>query len=168
MTLLSVVVVSASAKPQTVAELAMYKGADRQQILEAGAKKEGKLTFYTSGILKQAVRPVVHAFEKKYPFIKVRIFRGDSENRGINLYACGNAQNGEIVSEGMVNIAGGAVAAGKENQVDISFLHGLGGTTCIISSRYSLFPLRAGERMRRESTLSGNVLAHLTWRGYQF
>ena len=69
----------AAGKPQTVAELALYKGADRQQILEAGAKKEGKLTFYTSGILKQAVRPVVNAFEKKYPFIKVNIWRGTGE-----------------------------------------------------------------------------------------
>ena len=69
----------AAGKPQTVAELALYKGADRQQILEAGAKKEGKLTFYTSGILKQAVRPVVNAFEKKYPFIKVNIWRASTK-----------------------------------------------------------------------------------------
>ncbi|MFC1817210.1 ABC transporter substrate-binding protein [Thermodesulfobacteriota bacterium] len=68
----------AAEKPVTVAELALYKGADRQQILEAGARKEGKLTFYTSGILKQAVRPVVNAFEKKYPFIKVQIWRASS------------------------------------------------------------------------------------------
>jgi iron(III) transport system substrate-binding protein len=66
---------SAAKKPATMAELAMYKGADRQQILEEGAKKERKLTFYTSGILTQAVRPVVDAFEKKYPFIKVEIWR---------------------------------------------------------------------------------------------
>jgi hypothetical protein len=66
---------SAAKKPATMAELAMYKGADRQQILEEGAKKEGALTFYTSGILKQAVNPVVEAFQKKYPFIKVDIWR---------------------------------------------------------------------------------------------
>ena len=76
--LFTAVVASAAEKPQTVAQLAMYKGADRQQILEEGARKEGKLTFYTSGILKQAVRPVVSAFEKKYPFIKVDIWRGDT------------------------------------------------------------------------------------------
>jgi iron(III) transport system substrate-binding protein len=69
---------SATKKPTTMAELAMYKGADRQQILEEGAKKEGKLTFYTSGILKQAVNPVVEAFQKKYPFIKVDIWRASS------------------------------------------------------------------------------------------
>ncbi len=69
---------SAAKKPSTMAELAFYKGSDRQQILEEGAKKEGALTFYTSGILKQAVNPVVEAFQKKYPFIKVDIWRASS------------------------------------------------------------------------------------------
>jgi len=65
-------------RPHDITELALYKGADRQRILEEGAKKEGKLTFYTSGILTQAVRPVVDAFEKKYPFIKVEIWRAST------------------------------------------------------------------------------------------
>jgi len=71
-------VLSADKKPVTMAELALYKGADRQQILEEGAKKEGSLTFYTSGILKQAVNPITDAFQKKYPFIKVNIWRASS------------------------------------------------------------------------------------------
>ncbi len=71
-------VLGAAKKPATMAELAMYSGADRQQILEEGAKKEGKLTFYTSGILKQAVNPVVESFKKKYPYIKVDIWRASS------------------------------------------------------------------------------------------
>lgn len=66
---------AAQKKPAAMAELALYKGADRQQILEEGARKEGTLTFYTAGILKQAVRPVVDAFEKRYPFLKVDIWR---------------------------------------------------------------------------------------------
>jgi iron(III) transport system substrate-binding protein len=65
---------SAPKKPMTVEELALYRGTDRQQILEEGAKKEGNLTFYTMGIMHN-VRPVVAAFEKKYPFIKVNIWR---------------------------------------------------------------------------------------------
>ncbi len=71
---------AATKKPTTPAELALYKGSDRQQILEEGAKKEGSLVFYTSGILTQAVRPVVDAFMKKYPFIKVEIWRAGSES----------------------------------------------------------------------------------------
>ena len=72
-------VLAAAKKPSTMAELALYNGTDRQQILEEGAKKEGALTFYTSGILKQAVTPVVDAFKKKYPFIKVQIWRASSQ-----------------------------------------------------------------------------------------
>ncbi len=65
----------AANKPSTAAELAMYKGSDRQQILEEGAKKEGKITFYTSGTIEQSVGPLVDAFKKRYPFINVDIWR---------------------------------------------------------------------------------------------
>lgn len=70
---------SAPKKPGTVAELALYQGADRQQLLEEGAKREGKLTFYTTGILQQGVRPVVAGFEKKYPYLKVDIWRSGAD-----------------------------------------------------------------------------------------
>lgn len=66
----------AAKKPGTLEELALYKGADRQQILEEGAKKEGKLLVYTTGT--QAVTPVNEAFQKKYPFIKVETWRTSS------------------------------------------------------------------------------------------
>ena len=36
------------AKPMSAAELALYKGNDREKILLEGAKKEGQVTFYTS------------------------------------------------------------------------------------------------------------------------
>ncbi|MFC1815020.1 ABC transporter substrate-binding protein, partial [Thermodesulfobacteriota bacterium] len=73
------ITLSAQKRPTTVAELALYKGADRQQILEEGAKKEGKLIFYTVQTLKQPVRPLVNAYQKKYPYIKVEIWRGGSK-----------------------------------------------------------------------------------------
>lgn len=60
--------------PVTVAELALYRGADRQRILEEGAKKEGTLTFYTSGIMTQTVRLILDAFKKEYPYIKVEVW----------------------------------------------------------------------------------------------
>jgi hypothetical protein len=34
-------------KPTTLAELAVYNGPDREQLLVAGAKKEGKVVWYT-------------------------------------------------------------------------------------------------------------------------
>ena len=36
---------AAQSKPVTLAELALYQGADREKILLDGAKKEGQLTF---------------------------------------------------------------------------------------------------------------------------
>lgn len=104
------IAVSAPKRPTTVAELALYEGTDRQQILEEGARKEGTFTFYTSGILTMAVRPVVEAFEKKYPYIKVEIWRGDSTQlvpRTFEEYRAGRhivdavevSQSGEIILE---------------------------------------------------------------------
>ena len=43
-----------------------------------GAKKEGKLTWYTSMNIDDS-QPLVDAFMKKYPFIKAELWRGSSE-----------------------------------------------------------------------------------------
>ena len=66
-----------AAKPTTVAELAQYSGADRQQLLEAGARQEGKVLWYTSLIVDQLVRPIKQGFEKKYPFVTMEFFRAN-------------------------------------------------------------------------------------------
>ncbi|MGE5095496.1 MAG: ABC transporter substrate-binding protein [Betaproteobacteria bacterium] len=62
---------------QTVADLAAYTGADREQKLAAGAKKEGQLDIYTSMQVKD-LEPLAQAFEKKYG-VKVSIWRASSE-----------------------------------------------------------------------------------------
>ena len=67
---------SQTKKPTTIAEVALYKGDDRQQILEEGARKEGKLIFYTTGT---QAKYLVKAFQKKYPYIDVVEWRGGSE-----------------------------------------------------------------------------------------
>jgi iron(III) transport system substrate-binding protein len=64
----------------TVEDVALLKSAERQKILVEGAKKEGKVTFYTGLIVDQVVRPLKDGFEKEYPFIQVDFFRGNSEN----------------------------------------------------------------------------------------
>jgi ABC-type Fe3+ transport system substrate-binding protein len=64
----------------SIEDVAMMKGADRQKILVEGARKEGKLMWYTTLIVDQVVRPVKEAFEKEYPFIQVEFYRGNSEN----------------------------------------------------------------------------------------
>ncbi|MFC1817000.1 ABC transporter substrate-binding protein [Thermodesulfobacteriota bacterium] len=69
------IALSAPKRPTTVAELALYEGADRQQILEEGARKEGKIVYYTVNVNSR-----LHAnpFQKKYPYIKVEIWRASS------------------------------------------------------------------------------------------
>ena len=78
--------VSPAAQPLTAAEVALLNSPERQKILEEGAKKEGKVVWYTPLIVNQAVRPLKEAFEKKYPFIKVAEWRtegGDVMKRAI-------------------------------------------------------------------------------------
>ncbi|HXT56056.1 MAG TPA: hypothetical protein VN826_16295, partial [Candidatus Eisenbacteria bacterium] len=62
----------------SVEEIALYNKSDRQKILIEGAKKEGKISWYTTLIVDQVVRPVKEAFEKEYPFLQVEYFRGNS------------------------------------------------------------------------------------------
>jgi len=59
----------------TVEEVALMKSANREKLLIEGAKKEGKVVFYTGLIVDQVVRPVKAAFEKEYPFVQVEFFR---------------------------------------------------------------------------------------------
>ncbi|HWP60754.1 MAG TPA: extracellular solute-binding protein [Candidatus Acidoferrales bacterium] len=62
-------------KPASAADLARYTGADREQVLFAGAKKEGKVVWYTSLI---SYKEIAQAFEAKYPGVKVEAYRGNS------------------------------------------------------------------------------------------
>jgi iron(III) transport system substrate-binding protein len=62
----------AGAQTKSVADLASYRGADREEMLKAGAKKEGKLVWYTS---LTAHRDIANVFEAKYPGIKVETYR---------------------------------------------------------------------------------------------
>jgi iron(III) transport system substrate-binding protein len=59
----------------TTDEIANYKGADRQNVLEAGAKKEGELLWIGGLNEKRGTRPILKAFKKKYPFIKAKAIR---------------------------------------------------------------------------------------------
>src|SRR5882672_4670232 len=62
----------------TAEEVLNYKGPDRQSLLEEGARREGTVFIYSGMIVNQLLRPLTEAFEKKYPFIKTRYWRGDS------------------------------------------------------------------------------------------
>ena len=62
----------ASAQTKSVSDLANYRGADREEMLKAGAKKEAKMVWYTS---LTAHRDIANVFEAKYPGIKVETYR---------------------------------------------------------------------------------------------
>src|ERR1051325_1893088 len=71
----------------SVEEIALYNKQDRQKMLIEGAKKEGKISWYTTLIVDQVVRPVKEAFEKEYPFVQVEYFRGNSERLVQKMFA---------------------------------------------------------------------------------
>jgi len=64
-------------KPVTLSDLVAYTGADREQILSAGAKAEGKVVWYTS-LAGSSYKELAQGFEKKYPGIKVDVYRAAS------------------------------------------------------------------------------------------
>jgi iron(III) transport system substrate-binding protein len=68
-----------SRPPSTVAELSVYTGADREQLLYTGGKSEGTVTWYTS-LAGDSYKALARAFETKYPGLKLEAYRaGGSE-----------------------------------------------------------------------------------------
>lgn len=63
--------------PKTAAELAKYLGADRERVLYEGAKKEGKVVWYTSLTI---YKEMAKAFEGKYPGVTVEVYRAPAVN----------------------------------------------------------------------------------------
>jgi iron(III) transport system substrate-binding protein len=67
-----------SGKPTKIADLAAYDKPDREQILYAGAKSEGKVTWYTS-LAGGSYKEMASTFEGKYPGVKVEAYRATSQ-----------------------------------------------------------------------------------------
>jgi iron(III) transport system substrate-binding protein len=61
-------------RPNSPAELAKYTGSDRERLLYEGAKREGKLVWYTSLVPQQQIAKI---FETKYPGVSVEVYRAD-------------------------------------------------------------------------------------------
>lgn len=72
-------------KALTVAELVTYSAKDREQVLYAGAKNEGKVTWYTS-LAGNSYKAMVQAFEGKYPGVKVEAYRVSGSDMTTRLY----------------------------------------------------------------------------------
>src|SRR5262245_6546532 len=71
-------VLGQSGKPRSIAELAAYNKPDREKLLYEGAKKEGKLTWYTS-LTGGPNTDMPRVFLQKYPGVAVEVYRGDSD-----------------------------------------------------------------------------------------
>ena len=65
-------------KPMSVAELAVYNKPDREKVLYEGAKKEGRLMWYTS-LTGGPNSDAPKVFAAKYPGVQLEVYRGDSE-----------------------------------------------------------------------------------------
>jgi iron(III) transport system substrate-binding protein len=68
---------SQSGKPSSAAEIAAYTGPDRERLLVEGAKREGKLVWYTTLAVVQN-KQIAATFEAKYPGVKVETYRAGS------------------------------------------------------------------------------------------
>src|SRR5262245_54318331 len=82
-----------SAHALTPEEIVNYRGANRQQVLVDGARKEGQVVLYSALIVNQMLRPLAAGFMKKYPFIKMTYYRADSEELLAKLSAETRANN---------------------------------------------------------------------------
>jgi iron(III) transport system substrate-binding protein len=69
------------------------RAGNREQLILDGARKEGQVVIYSAMIVNQAMRPLAQAFMKKYPFIKMTFWRGDTEEIVAKLSAEVRANN---------------------------------------------------------------------------
>src|SRR3982074_532025 len=90
---LAALVLAGPAAAQTAPDILTYRGADRSQRILDGARREGQVVLYSAMIVNQALRPVADAFMKKYPFVKMRFWRADSEDIAAKLSAEIRANN---------------------------------------------------------------------------
>ena len=67
-----------SAKPMSIVELAAYNKPDREKVLYDGAKKEGRLMWYTS-LTGGPNTDAPKVFAAKYPGVQLEVYRGASE-----------------------------------------------------------------------------------------
>src|SRR5262245_29332907 len=93
-----------SSAAMTVEAIANYAGADRQAILEQGARREGSLLLYTTGT---QIKPLIDRFEQKYPYVKIELARAssaDTARKVIEEYRAGfeKVDAFELASHGLV------------------------------------------------------------------
>ena len=72
-------VASADMRSARAQDILLSHAPNREQLILDGARKEGQVVLYSAMIVNQALRPLADAFMKKYPFVKLTYWRGDTE-----------------------------------------------------------------------------------------
>ncbi|HLN88061.1 MAG TPA: extracellular solute-binding protein [Candidatus Limnocylindrales bacterium] len=75
----------------TTEQLAAYNKPDREKVLYAGAKGEGKITWYTS-LAGESYKKLAAAFEAKYPGVAVESYRATRQEMSARIMAESQAQ----------------------------------------------------------------------------
>jgi iron(III) transport system substrate-binding protein len=76
----AVALTSIAAANADAQDILLDRAPDREQTIFDGARKEGQVVLYSAMIVNQALRPLADAFMKKYPFVKLTYWRGDTED----------------------------------------------------------------------------------------
>lgn len=100
---------------RTAADLAKYLGADRERVLYDGAKKEGKLVWYTS---LSAYKEVAKAFETKYPGLTVEFFRAPAMNLTTRILSESQARRS---NSDVIETTPGAIMLLRDNKILLAY-----------------------------------------------
>jgi iron(III) transport system substrate-binding protein len=99
------------ARPQSAADLAKYSGADRERLLYEGAKKEGKLVWYTS---LTPYKEIAKTFETQYPGVTVESYRAAATNLATRIL--GEAQARRYIAD-TIETSQGALMLLRDNKL---------------------------------------------------
>jgi iron(III) transport system substrate-binding protein len=98
-------------QPKTAAELAKYAGPDRERILYEGAKREGKVVWYTSLTI---YKEIAASFEAKYPGVKIEPYRTASTTLATKIL--GETQARRFIADA-IETTPGALMLLRDNKV---------------------------------------------------
>jgi hypothetical protein len=103
-----------SVRPQTAADLAKYSGADRERLLYEGAKKEGRLVWYTS---LTPYKEIAKNFETRYPGVTVEPYRAPATNLATRIL--GEAQARRYIADAIETTPGALML--RDNKLLLPF-----------------------------------------------
>jgi iron(III) transport system substrate-binding protein len=109
-TLAAALVLAIASTAAGAQDILLNHASDRDKTIMDGARNEGQVVFYSAMIVNQALRPLADAFMKKYPFVKMTFWRGDTEEIVDKLAAEERAHN--VVADVVEGTGVGDLAVG--------------------------------------------------------